>query len=346
MSNQKRIIIEALAIGLPMCGLHEYARQLCPRILSKCPQEFRITFLVPPGKKGCFGPDAEYIETDSLRVVLLRHFPLIKGDLFHALHQLCKLKSYSGAPKRLMTVHDINFAHTRSGKRLQHAERRFLERLQNATHLSFITKFAHDDTLAHFPNSLPNRVIYNGVTSLDINNMQRPEGVPTGPFLFHLSSLVPYKQAELLVQMMDYLPNRTLVLAGRCRNKELLQMAKQRSNVVMIGEVNDSEKAWLYTNCDAFLFPSKAEGFGLPPIEAMLCGKPVFLSNSTSLPEIGGNVAYFWENLLPEQMAEYVNKKMAEPIDTDAIIAHGRQFSWDICADEFITYYKDILTHD
>lgn len=346
MSKQKRIIIEALAIGLPMCGLHEYARQLCPRLAEKCPKEFHITFIVPSGMKGCFGQNASYYEAGKLKVNLLRRIPLIKADLFHALHQLCKLKRYHGAPRRLMTIHDINFAHTRSGKSFKHAEKRFLKRLGNVTHLSYITKFAHIDTEEHYPNDLPSRVIYNGVTPPNLSEAERPKGAPEGPFLFHLSSLVPYKRADLLVEMMDYLPERTLVIAGKCKNQALLHMAQERSNVVMLGEVTDNEKAWLYKNCDAFLFPSKAEGFGLPPVEAMHCGKPVFLANSTSLPEIGGDVALFWPELSPEIMAEYLTEQLTKPTNADAIISHAKQFSWDNCAEEFIKYYTDILADD
>jgi glycosyltransferase involved in cell wall biosynthesis len=64
---------------------------------------------------------------------------------------------------------------------------------------------------------------------------------------------------------------------------------------VLLG-VDDSVKAWLLANCEAFLFPSLAEGFGLPPLEAMHFGTPVFLSDRTSLPEVGGTQAgYFRE---------------------------------------------------
>lgn len=52
----------------------------------------------------------------------------------------------------------------------------------------------------------------------------------------------------------------------------------------------------LYESCVAFLFPSITEGFGLPVIEAMSFGTPVFLSNSSSLPEVGGNEAFYWNS--------------------------------------------------
>ena len=58
------------------------------------------------------------------------------------------------------------------------------------------------------------------------------------------------------------------------------------------------------------LFPSLFEGFGLPIIEAMSFGKPVFSSTKTSLKEIGGNCAFFWDNFTPEHMQEVINKNL------------------------------------
>ena len=55
-------------------------------------------------------------------------------------------------------------------------------------------------------------------------------------------------------------------------------------------------------NCEAFVFPSISEGFGLPVIEAMYFGKPVILSTHTSLPEIGGSAAYYFQNFEPQHM--------------------------------------------
>ena len=61
------------------------------------------------------------------------------------------------------------------------------------------------------------------------------------------------------------------------------------------GEVSDADRQWLYEHCEAFLFPSLTEGFGFPVLEAMLCGKPVFMSRRTSLPEIAGDHGYFFD---------------------------------------------------
>lgn len=56
--------------------------------------------------------------------------------------------------------------------------------------------------------------------------------------------------------------------------------------------IEQTEKIWLYRNCQAFLFPSRGEGFGLPVIEAMQFGKAVFISNYTCLPEISNGFAF------------------------------------------------------
>lgn len=342
---RKRVVIEALALRHKPCGLREFTGQVCLRLARHSHPSVALTFIVPPRMSGCFGNDVDYIEAGPVKARMLRRLPLVKADLFHALHQLCLVKNLPGARNKLLTIHDINFAHTRKGRRYKAAEARFLYRLGHATHLSFISSYARDDVAAHFPNRLPSRVIYNGVTRPDIADARPPQTLSgmTRPFLLHLSSLVPYKNPHLLVEMMDSLPDRTLVIAGQNHNAALEQMAAKRGNVIMAGPVNDRERAWLYANCEAFLFPSMAEGFGLPPLEAMLAGKPVFLSNLTSLPEIGGNAAFYWNDLTPSVMARELQEAMANPPSADVMRLQARQFSWDLAADMYFQYYLDIL---
>ncbi len=343
MPAPKKIVIEALAAGLIPCGLREYAFQVCTRLIKIAPDWMRLTFIVPTGMGGCFGTGADYIETNEFMAKVMRRVPMVKADFFHALHQICTVKHLPGVEKQLMTVHDINFIHTKSGRSYKHAEGRFLSRMRYSTHLAFISRFVAEDVAEHFPYSQPSRIIYNGVTPPDLKHQVKPVQAPAGNFLLHLSSLDEYKNARLLVEMMDYLPDRTLVLAGNCKDSKLPEIAANRSNVIMVGKISEQEKSWLYNNCDAFLFPSRAEGFGLPPLEAMALGKPVFLSTLTSLPEIGGNVAYYWPVLNPTNMADFLNNKLRGNVNADLLKRHALTFSWDRTAEEYIKYYGEIL---
>lgn len=339
----KKIVIEALAAGLIPCGLREYAFQVCTRLIKLKPDWMRLAFIVPTGMGGCFGPGAEYIETNEFMAKVMRRVPMVKADLFHALHQICTVKHLPGVEKQLMTVHDINFIHTKHGRSYTHAEGRFLSRMRYSTHLAFISRFAAEDVAEHFPYSQHSCIIYNGVTPPDLKHQVKPEHVPEDKFLLHLSSLDEYKNARLLVEMMDYLPDRTLVLAGNCKDQALPEIAAKHSNVIMTGKISEHEKNWLYNNCEAFLFPSRAEGFGLPPLEAMALGKPVFLSTLTSLPEIGGNVAYYWPVLEPKIMADVLEYKLRECVNENSLRRHAMMFSWDRTAEEYIKYYAEIL---
>lgn len=302
-----------------------------------------LSFIVPPHMRGCFGTGANYIETSDIMAKVMRRIPMVKADLFHALHQICAVKHLPGVTKQLMTIHDVNFRHTKSGRSYTHAEGRFLSRLKYASHLAFISRFAAEDVAEHFPYSQPSKIIYNGVTAPDVTSESKPAGVPEGNFLLHLSSLDEYKNARILLEMMSLLPNRTLVIAGNCKDRMFPSLAEKHKNVVMLGKVTENEKTWLYNHCDAFLFPSKAEGFGLPPLEAMSLGKPVFLSTLTSLPETGGNQAYYWSVLEPESMARLLELKMQEPVNAEALKRHAAMFSWDKTAEAYIDYYTEIL---
>ena len=94
------------------------------------------------------------------------------------------------------------------------------------------------------------------------------------------------------------------------------------------------------------LFPSMCEGFGLPPLEAMRFGKPVFLSRLTSLPEVGGKYAFYWDELEPEAMAAVVKKGLDEwrvSGSPDEVRRWSCRFSWEKCASDYVRLYLDML---
>ena len=110
------------------------------------------------------------------------------------------------------------------------------------------------------------------------------------------------------------------------------------------GTVKNEQKCWLYQNCMAFAFPSLTEGFGLPVVEAMSLGKPVFLSNLTSLPEIGGPEAFYWSHFEPNYMnrvfEEGMNKFNTERATRS--ITWSKQFSWQTAALAYLKIYEQI----
>lgn len=350
----KKIVFEAYALSTPYVGVGEFCRQLGTRIGQRAADlrnryGIEFHFILPPRWEGCFGKDVRYIPLP----VALRHLLSIDprpADLFHMPHQYCRFKHLHRARHRLMTIHDVNFMYEKAGRKQARSIRRFQNKINLIDHTNFISEFVRRDAHRFFHIDMPERVIYNGVTDLTSIPAERPARFGNLPdrFLFHISSLQPKKNVSLLIEMMKHLPEERLVIAGNWNSgygKVLEQKARElpTHNVLPLPNVTETEKAWLYSACKAFLFPSLCEGFGLPPVEAMYFGKPVYLSTLTSLPEIGGGQAFYWDSLLPQDMAERVRATLPFPPDSRAVRQHASQFDWDTCAEEYIRYYLDIL---
>jgi glycosyltransferase involved in cell wall biosynthesis len=115
----------------------------------------------------------------------------------------------------------------------------------------------------------------------------------------------------------------------------------------MPGEISDAHRTWLYENCDALLFPSLSEGFGLPVVEAMAHGKPVFMSDRTSLPEVGGSLGFYWKDFSPAHMLQVFQTGMAtfrqDPEYARKLSAHAKSFSWQHTAAEYLKLYAELL---
>ena len=143
-----------------------------------------------------------------------------------------------------------------------------------------------------------------------------------------------------------------LLIAGITQNdnykNRIISEAKKwnvEDRVIFTGAVSENDKQWYYKNCEAFVFPSISEGFGLPVIEAMHFGKPVVLSTSTSLPEIGGSEAYYFNSFEPDNMQKTLSNALNEYSGAKAqrIKKWSEQFSWETSARQYLALYSKLL---
>jgi glycosyltransferase involved in cell wall biosynthesis len=161
----------------------------------------------------------------------------------------------------------------------------------------------------------------------------------------------PSKNPQAILGLAAAWPEMVFVMAGPpSDDAKALRAANRLPNVQYHLGVSDAQKAWAYGACAGFLFPSLTEGFGLPPIEAMHFGKPVFLSALTCLPEIGGEAADYFEGpqaFEPAAMRAVVERGLArhaaDPGRSAAVRAHAAQFSWDRAADAYAALYLRLL---
>jgi len=174
-------------------------------------------------------------------------------------------------------------------------------------------------------------------------------------FLLYIGNAYPHKNLEGLLRAFkklqeDY-PQLSLVLVGKPDYfYERVQAYAQElglSGVIFPGYVPDQELELLYEKARAYIFPSFYEGFGLPPLEAMAKNCPVLSSDQSSLPEILGEAALYFD---PRNIADMV--KRAKLILSDEklrqdLIARGRErvklYSWWNCAYQTVQVYQKIL---
>jgi len=274
-------------------------------------------------------------------------------NLVHFTDQRCRLKPGMVNAKKVLTIHDINKVHLNKSKpwRIKAHVNKINRYIAQCDRVVTISQFVANDILKYCPAAKGKlSVIYNGADKLMVPENHTPAYAPQKPFLFAIGLLSPQKGFHLLPALLAN-NNYELIIAGpETPHKEvILQEAKGYNcldRVKITGAISDDDKAWYYKNCSAFLFPSKTEGFGLPVIEAMYFGKPVFLSKYTSLPEVGGTQAWYFDYFEPEHMQQVFKQGMQEYEDegrASAIIAHAEQFSWERTAQQYFALYQECL---
>jgi glycosyltransferase involved in cell wall biosynthesis len=176
-------------------------------------------------------------------------------------------------------------------------------------------------------------------------------------YLLYVGSLVSRKNVATLIRAVAVMkrkgsPCRLVLVTPRAEfTASGIKALAQEENVEEMIEVrenmSDGELVALYTYCEAFVFPSLYEGFGLPVLEAMACGAPVITTRLSSLPEVAGDAARLVGGDDPEELARAIEEVVGNPTLrgrlSEAGLAQAARFSWRRTAEQTAAILERVL---
>lgn len=253
---------------------------------------------------------------------------------------------------RIVTVYDM--IHEKYNNNQNFIKNYKLKTLVNADHLICISNNTKQDLLDIYP-FLSNKVdvVHLGYSNLlDRVDIFNKRNLP--PFILFVGQRNGYKNFENLIiaySKSEKLINNFSIVAfggGYFSDNEKIRFKELGfgENKIIHISGDDSVLKSIYRSAVALVYPSKYEGFGLPPIEAMSESCPVICSNTSSIPEIVGDAAEIFNPYDIENMKNSIEKVVFSPIYSKYLIEKGllriKEFSWEKCAQETLNIYKKI----
>ena len=276
-----------------------------------------------------------------------------KADVIVSLDGFCSLTS---KVPQILAVHDLAYLHYPDFIPWYHLwfyklyQKKFM---QKAKHIVTVSEFSKQDIISNF--KIPAKkisVVPNGIRnnfkplSYEQKDNVKNEYTLGNEYFLAVGGIHPRKNIMQLLKAFSQFKkwqqsNMKLVIAGRLAWQyeifiEKLKSYKYRNDVVLTGYINDDSLAELMGGAYALVYPSLFEGFGVPIIEAMQSGTPVITSNTSSMPEVGGDAALHAnpddvDDLAKQMMLIYKDEKMRNQLIEKGFI-RARQFSWDVSA--------------
>jgi glycosyltransferase involved in cell wall biosynthesis len=191
-------------------------------------------------------------------------------------------------------------------------------------------------------------VVYNGIDHVssveaDSGCLHRFSLAPLS-YVVALSNTQKHKNISLLFEVFRQPAKRHLKLAlvGSAGKNEFLRSgANPPDNVLFCGSVSDSELRAMYENALCLAFPSTTEGFGLPPLEAMLLGCPAIVAPRGALPEVCEEAVFYADPDSPEAWGDAIGLLEQDPVARAGLVDKGRRrasfFKWSTSARQLMT---------
>ena len=237
----------------------------------------------------------------------------------------------------VLTVQDLSFERDASlmGRRETAIFRLVVPRsARHARRVLAISQRTKDDLVERY--SLPPEKIV--VTPLAADVAFRPGGTH-GDYLL-LSGAIEERKNPLLAADAADAVGRRLVVVGPERDADLAAELRRRG-ADLRGYVPQAELVQLYQEAAALLFPTRAEGFGLPVVEAMACGTPVIATNDPAVHEVGGSAIAYAE---PADFGAVLEGVLADPEPwRTAGLERAQLFSWERTARLTVQVYREVL---
>ena len=361
-----RVLLDASAGAREdLSGIGRYVHSLC-RALSELEDGPQLVLGVRASKRSGRphlprlrgrAPDTRLLQ-DHLDRFLLQGF-----DLFHGLD--ARITPVRRVP-RMATLHDVfslqhgDLArdHFR-GKKL----RRYREIADGATRILCVSEVTRRRYVEAFPQAAPRCVVvHHGVserfrppTAEESARIRSEYGLP-GPYLLFVGLLSTRKNVTVLIGAFEQIaaedPDLRLVLAGADSHghesvRERRDRSPFRDRILTPGYVAAADLPALYGTAEAFVFPTRDEGFGLPILEALACGTPVVASDLEVLREVGGEHPSWAEVGSEVDLARALHEALAASRDEASVTARqgwARRFRWEETARLTWNAYREALT--
>lgn len=350
---KKKVMVELDALRNPHCGLGNFSIHLSQALYQENHDVLDIRYLARDyAQLPSVIPESCYTHLNhSFRHA---HFLLPKADLWHITHQLTRYMPPRKHIPLLLTVHDLNFLydskpHDYKMRRLQKLQKK----IDRAQYITAISEAAKKDVIEHTHPKVPVEVIYNGVVVAE-PSQQKPTFIPDQPFLFSIADITAKKNFHVLLGMIKNLSDRYYILAGKNTGDYADQIREQAralglaDRIIMPGKISETDKAWCLKHCEAFCFPSTAEGFGLPVIEAMNFYRPLFLSGIPAHREVAGEFGHYFDSYDADAMTDFYLARMQQHQDDPAyrarVDAWLQRYRWSKNVKQYLRIYHDLLS--
>ncbi len=215
-----------------------------------------------------------------------------------------------------------------------------------------ISECTKQDLLACYPTLPPHKVEVTYLASEFRPDMgYGPEPVPDRPYFLYVGLRGGYKNFDCLMQAFARLSQAhsdlLLCLVGAPPHGAELAKIQETGigdRLWVAGAVPDEHLAKLYRHAIAFVYPSLYEGFGIPPLEAMICETPVIAARVSSIPEVVGEAAFYFDPNSVEELYEQMQFVLDHPAERERKIQEGRRqaakFSWEQTVAQTLAVYQ------
>ncbi|WP_366247709.1 glycosyltransferase family 1 protein [Terribacillus aidingensis] len=364
----KKVLIDAHNVGVRTAGNEVYFENLVMG-LSKNNNKLDLSVLIKDDK--WVPHNINKVDLKSNSVVLQRGLEIpyqVKKGNFDLLHVPFAIPPVNFS-KTLVTVHDILFEDFKeffSKSTLKRLKLTTPITTRKCTHITTVSNYSKESIMEKYgieeqkitmiPNSLSLSFenALNTVTSDTIHKTKRELNIIEDYILF-VGTVQPRKNIARIIESFKFsnaYNDLKLVIAGGrgWLYEEIFSLVKElniENRVIFTGSISDIELANLYKGSTMLVYPTIAEGFGIPLLEAMASGIPIITSNTTALPEVAGKAAIYVDPYNISEISDAIRTLLHESKTRDDLVEQGTKelsrYSRDKTSVELVRLYEKIL---